>query len=234
MIATMKNNRKRIHPNHTDYTGVIGQIISEFDENGITKKYVTTGTIYVHTHMHVITTASTFIHSYEQNSCLHFEYAKRATIFIARDGGKEYWIKAPLKSFRVHPEYIKHPGLYGGFDISVAMFDLNEAKSFIKELSTFKKMLGKIVPKVPNSPQIKTKDKVFLTGYPGEKSGTMFQIKAEIHDFMVVEDKTHMIVLKDVKTSGGLTGSPILKIDETNTEIVGVYVGFDPTTGMEI
>ena len=32
-----EKGRKRIHPNHTDYTGVIGQIITEFDEDGILK-----------------------------------------------------------------------------------------------------------------------------------------------------------------------------------------------------
>ena len=184
--------------------------------------------------MHVITWASTFIHSYEENSWLHFEYAKRSTIFIARDEMNEYWIKAPLKSYKVHPEYIKHPGLYGGFDISVATFEMQDAKSFIKELSTFKNMLKKLVPSIPNLPKIKKKEQVFLTGYPGENGGTMFQMKTDIYDFISTEDNTCMIVLKDLKTSGGLTGSPILKIDENKTELIGVYVGYDGSTCVEI
>lgn len=224
----MKREENRIHPSHTDYTGVIGQIVTEFDEGGVMRNYVTSGIVYVSkNNMHVITTASTFIHSYEMNSCLHFEYAKRSTLFLARDEQGEYWIKAPLKSYRVHPEYIKHPGLYGGYDIGVAMFDLNTSVSFIKELPTFKNMLAKIVPTISFSPNIKKTDKVFLTGYPGETEGTMFQIKTDVFDFVAVDNETQMIILKDIKSSGGLTGSPILKIDENKTELIGLYVGFD-------
>jgi len=62
-------------------------------------KFVSTGSIYIMDKIQkvfVITTASTFLHSYESYGSPHFEYAKKSTLFLARDGENDYWVKTPL------------------------------------------------------------------------------------------------------------------------------------------
>ena len=104
-------------------------------------KFISTGSIYVkddNKKVFVITTASTFLHSYESFGAPNFEYAKRSTLFLARDGEKDYWAKVALNDFKIHPNFLNHPGLHGGFDIAVASFDITKSKSFISDLETFK------------------------------------------------------------------------------------------------
>jgi len=182
----------------------------------------------------VITWANTFIHSYEQNGWLNFEYAKRATLFLAREGGAEYWAKTSIFDYKFHPEYLKHPGLHGGFDIAVASFDITKSKSFIKDLEVFKNMLRKIAPSL-TSINVKNGDELFITGYPGETGGYMHQIKAKIFDTISVDDDTtKLLVFKDIRASGGLSGAPVLKIDENKTQLLGLYLGYDQSWDMHI
>lgn len=119
----------------------------------------------------VLTLASTFIHSYEVNSCAHFNYAKRSTLYLARDGESEYWLKVALSDYKVHPSYLKHSGLHGGFDYAVGSFDLSQSKSFITNLETFKNMLSKINPSISTSQKYKYMETLHVTGYPGESGG---------------------------------------------------------------
>lgn len=39
--------RKKIIPNHEDYTGIVAQIISEFDDEGTKKYFLSSGSIQV-------------------------------------------------------------------------------------------------------------------------------------------------------------------------------------------
>ena len=39
--------RKKIIPNHTDYTGVVAQIVSEFEDEGSKRYFLSSGSIYV-------------------------------------------------------------------------------------------------------------------------------------------------------------------------------------------
>mmetsp|Transcript_17373 Transcript_17373/g.17074 ORF Transcript_17373/g.17074 Transcript_17373/m.17074 type:complete len:140 (+) Transcript_17373:283-702(+) len=138
---------------------------------GNPNKFITTGSIYIMEGVQkvfIITAASTFLHSYEAYGNPEFEYAKRATMFLARDGEKDYWVKTPLSSFKFHPNYLAHPGLYGGYDIAVASFDITKSKSFIKDLDAFKKMLAKITPSLPTTFKVMDGEEMFITGYPAD------------------------------------------------------------------
>jgi hypothetical protein len=130
---------------------------------------------------------------------------------------------------------LKHPGLHGGFDIAVASFDISKSKSFISNLETFKKMLSKITPSLITSLNIKKQDELFITGYPGETGGCMFQLKGKVYDTISVDDDTtKLLVVKDLKATGGLNGAPVLKLDEDKTELIGLYVGYDESCDTHI
>mmetsp|Transcript_2210 Transcript_2210/g.2568 ORF Transcript_2210/g.2568 Transcript_2210/m.2568 type:complete len:264 (-) Transcript_2210:8-799(-) len=183
----------------------------------------------------VITTASTFIHSYEAFGSPHFEYSKRSTLFLALDGESNYWVKAPLLDFKIHPNFLHHPGLHGGFDIAVASFDIIKSKSFITNLETFKKMLGKLTPDLSTAFKPKQDEELFITGYPADAGGALFQHKGKVFDEINIEEGiSKLLVFKNLKSTKGLNGAPVLNISETKVELIGLYIGHDQTTDMHI
>jgi V8-like Glu-specific endopeptidase len=83
-------------------------------------------------------------------------------------------------------------------------------------------MLSKITPKLRLSQKVKTGEELYLTGYPPESNGCMFQLKGKVFDKINVDNETTTLyVLKDLKSTGGMNGSPILKLNEDSTELMG-------------
>lgn len=178
----------------------------------------------------IITTASTFLHSYELYGNPQFEYAKRSTLYLARDGEKDYWIKTPLLNFKFHPNYLLHPGLYGGYDIAVASFDITKAKSFIKDLDTFKNMLSRITPTLPTEFKINPGEELFITGYPADCDGCLHQQKAKVFDQLNIENGiSKLLIFKDLEQTKGMAGAPVMSISESGVGLMGIYVGQDET-----
>ena len=164
---------------------------------------------------------------------LNFEYATRSTLFLARDGEDEYWVKVALIDYKIHPDFFKHPGLWGGFDIAIASFDISKSTSFISNLEAFKKMLLKITPKLGSNSIIQNEEELFFTGYPGERGGSWYQFKGKIFDWIYIEGGlTTLLVFKSLFASGGMAGCPIFRINESKTELVGFYVGYDESWSM--
>lgn len=83
-------------------------------------------------------------------------------------------------------------------------------------------MLSKITPKLSSYQKVKTGEELYLTGYPPESNGCMFQLKGKVFDKINVDNETTTLyVLKELKSTGGMNGSPILKLEEDKTELMG-------------
>lgn len=56
----------------------------------------------------------------------------------------------------------------------------------------------------------------------------MFQLTCKVWDTISIdEESTKLLVLKDLKSTGGMNGSPVMRITEGTTELLGIYIGYD-------
>lgn len=142
-------------------------------------------------------------------------------------------MKVSLINYKVHPDFFKHPGLWGGFDLAVASFDISKSTSFITNLDVFRNMLLKITPHIGSSTAIRNDEELFFTGYPGERNGEWYQFRGQIFDCIYIEDGlTTLLVFKDLQATGGMAGCPIFRINENKTELIGFYIGYDESWSM--
>ena len=225
-----EETRKRIIPNRKDYTGVIVQIVSEFVEDGETKRYLGTGSIQITddcSKLFIVTWAHNFIQEVEDYDSVELNFSKRSTIYLSRNGKGEFLFKAPILNYVVHPEYLKKPRIHDGFDVAVATFDLKDALPQIKDQDRFKRKLVRIIPLFTNTFVHKQDEKILIIGYPGEKNGYLYEMEGSIHGTKKRKGGTEVIIYRDIDTTCGQSGAPVYKYDdEQDLEIIGIHVGF--------
>lgn len=96
-------------------------------------------------------------------------------------------------------------------------------------------MLSRITPELPTELRVKSGEELFVTGYPVDEEGAMFQQKAKVFDQIEIEGGiSKLLVFKDLELGKGMTGAPVMSIEECKTELLGVYIGYDETWGMHI
>ena len=96
-------------------------------------------------------------------------------------------------------------------------------------------MLGKVIPSLTTILKISKEQELFITGYPADAGGWLFQMKGKVFDQMNIEDGiSKLLVFRDLKNTQGMTGAPVLNISETKVELVGLYIGHDEAWDMHI
>lgn len=225
-----EEKRTKVKPNRKDYSGVICQIVSEFNEDGETKRYLGTGSIQVADNcnkLFIVTCAHNFVQECEDFDTVDLNYAARSTIFLSRDGKGEFLFKAPILNYVVHPEYLKRPRIHDGFDIAVATFELNDALPPVDDIDRFKRKCIKYMPYFTASHSHNTGDSILIIGYPGEKHGFLYQMEGTIYATKKRKAGTEVIIYRDIDTTCGQSGAPVYKKDEDGEwEIIGIHVGY--------
>ena len=201
---TAEEKRRRVTPSRKDYSGVVCQIVSEFNEDGEVKRYLCSGSIQISDNcdrMFIVTCAHNFVQECEDFDNTELNYAMRSTIFLSRDGRGEFLFKAAIKNYVVHPEYLKRPRIHDGYDIAVAMFDLNEVLPPLENIDRFKRKIVKIMPFFTSSFLHSVGDRILIIGYPGEKKGYLYEMEGTIHATKKRRGGTEVIIYRDIDTT---------------------------------
>lgn len=225
-----EEKRTRLKPNPKDYTSVICQIVSEFNEDGEIKRYLGTGSVQIADNcnkLFIVTCAHNFVQETEDFDANELNYAVRSTIFLGRDGKGMFTFKAPIRNYVVHPEYLKRPRIHDGYDIAVASFDLTDALPPIENIDRFKRKVVKVIPFFTGNFFHQSGEQILVIGYPGEKHGHLYEMQGTIHATKKRKGGTEVMIYRDIDTTCGQSGAPVYKKDaEGEWEIIGIHVGF--------
>jgi len=149
-------------------------------------------------------------------------------VFYLSRSKKETPFQLHFSKFTVHPLYSSNPTITSGYDLAVVQMENTTAlhKHPILKDKEYRSYQHGFYWHHLDTPDKNYKAKVM--GYPGEndKVGDMYQMTGSLHCAKNKPQGTQILFYKDIDTTPGQSGSPLLVMVDSYWQIVGIHVGF--------
>jgi len=214
--------RRNVVPTHSHFSGCIVQLKMTFAEIP-GKTFVGTGTSWKRNNFYYIVTAA---HNFIKTDVTGEKYhAQKVTALALRNGDSYRWA-IPLEGWAVCPGYEDSPTIGSGRDIAVGYFDRCKWVDVCEPPGDRCGQLPITMPLTGEAPP-NPDSIVNVTGYPAQYPGQMYTMKGNIRDCCRTRDGMAVLLYRNIDTSGGQSGSPLMEETRAGYIIRGVHVGTD-------
>jgi len=160
-----------------------------------------------------------------------FSLATKVTFYRGRNG-KDWLSRHQVRFFNVHPHYKKSfeingkHNVYDGVDIAICFLRWDEELKMLKSKWEVDDNFPRLWTPPNKSYDFDDKMKINVTGYPAESRFSMHQYSMDGHANEIKRSHTkelngHILTYKDLDTTKGQSGSPVM----SDNKIVGVHAG---------
>jgi len=234
-VVGSEDDEQRNKLGKSDRNKYIGQLIMMFpvNSNGKYELFCGSACLVQHEGAIILLTCAHNVCQYIKGG-RSFRMAKTVTFYRGRCGD-EYLSRHQVRFSHIHPHYKssfeingKH-NIYDGVDIAICFLRWDEELKKLKSKWEMDDNFPRLWTPPNKSYDFKDNMEINVTGYPGRSQYSKHRYSMDGHGYQIQRSHTkelngHILTYKDLDTTKGQSGSPVM----SDNKIVGVHPGCSP------